>query len=1027
MIINPFKGLNPYSEEDQDNFLGREEEVEYLLQIIQKNKLVTLTGVSASGKTSLVLAGLIPRLRNGFLGQAGKEWSVCYCRPGIAPVENFVQSLTHNGALRVDKKSNTEDFEQYINIIETKGNLGLIDIYKNSEIFNKKNLLIVVDQMEDLFNLDPYFKADKSNQDELLIEMLSRTVKTAETAIYVVLIVQSEYVSRLIDYSRLQEIRSKSQYSLQNISAKKIALMIKQQFNKNQIYFNDDAINPIIEKVSNDSSLLINFQFLCYRLFEKFSDQNKNLTKEEINEVGGLNNCINLAYEDFFQSKNEDEKVAFEKLMRSFILFKEEGMETRCQQFKNIVTISGIESKQLVNLLFELSGIFGSSFDFIEPLISGREIKTKRDIKSTLYVSMKYQKARSWKHEKVWLEEEEDNYDKYHEFAAMTKKFLSGDGSLLISPELDIAVDWRNKSSHSLEWSKKYDEDYLKIIDYIDQSDEANKKKRKNEEIKLKRKRKITRQVISAMSLLFLVAIGMFINATISRQKAKENEKIAIKKSNLAQIAQEEAEKQTEQALLNEQIAEREKDKAQMAKIEAEDAKNQADLARRKAEISAIKAQEQSERAKEAEKEALEQTKIALLEKDRATLANDKVVQLKNLAEIESEFYPSVLRLEKQISSSLKNLDSALDNETVDLIDEALAKFSDFEILSDSLGRKPEVEGGYLLLQTALMALEGKTEYKNTTMKLKQIVPSSAARSISANENIIAFGGDDGKLYLFDTSEKSDIVEFKIKERIRSVLMLDASNLLVGTFKGNVYKLNINESFSKNNNFVANSESPIKKIFKDPFEKKIVILSENEIVVFNESLEIVSQNQTERMITAGDYKNQKLILAQSNRLFQMVDYELIPINGFRSGSGNISTTSLFISSKYLFAGKSNGEIEIYTYKNDDLTSLTFFSKILLHRTRVTKLLYLDEFETLYSSSLDNQILKFNLNGNNIENVSNNYIALNGHSKWVWDLARSKDSQGRDILVTVDEDGNVLSWYIELKDLAEKVETIYDVL
>ena len=227
MIINPFKGLNPYSEQDKDNFLGREEEVEYLLQIIQKNKLITLTGMSGSGKTSLVLAGLIPRLRNGFLGQAGKEWSVCYCRPGIAPIENFVQSLTHNGALRMDKKSNTEDFEQYLNIIETKGNLGLIDIYKNSEIFNKKNLLVVVDQMEDLFNLDPYFEANKSNQDELLIEMLSRTVKTTETAIYVVLSIQSEYVSRLIDYSKLQEIRSKSQYSLQNISTKKIAIMIK--------------------------------------------------------------------------------------------------------------------------------------------------------------------------------------------------------------------------------------------------------------------------------------------------------------------------------------------------------------------------------------------------------------------------------------------------------------------------------------------------------------------------------------------------------------------------------------------------------------------------------------------------------------------------------------------------------------------------------------------------------------------------------------------------------------------------------
>lgn len=44
------KGLLPYKEEDQSFFFGREKEVENLLQIIQKNKLITLTGASGSGK-----------------------------------------------------------------------------------------------------------------------------------------------------------------------------------------------------------------------------------------------------------------------------------------------------------------------------------------------------------------------------------------------------------------------------------------------------------------------------------------------------------------------------------------------------------------------------------------------------------------------------------------------------------------------------------------------------------------------------------------------------------------------------------------------------------------------------------------------------------------------------------------------------------------------------------------------------------------------------------------------------------------
>ena len=44
------KGLLPYQEEDNSYLYGREKEVENLLQIIQKNKLITLTGPQAQEK-----------------------------------------------------------------------------------------------------------------------------------------------------------------------------------------------------------------------------------------------------------------------------------------------------------------------------------------------------------------------------------------------------------------------------------------------------------------------------------------------------------------------------------------------------------------------------------------------------------------------------------------------------------------------------------------------------------------------------------------------------------------------------------------------------------------------------------------------------------------------------------------------------------------------------------------------------------------------------------------------------------------
>ena len=144
-------GLRPYRKEEADIFYGREKEVEGLLQILQKDKLVTVIGAPGTGKSSLINAGLIPRLEEGFLAQAGKQWSVCKFRPGISPIENMAYSLTSTGGLTLDGKSNTEDFSDYHQTLKDLGSLGLVQIYTRSEVNNKKNLLIVIDQLEDLF------------------------------------------------------------------------------------------------------------------------------------------------------------------------------------------------------------------------------------------------------------------------------------------------------------------------------------------------------------------------------------------------------------------------------------------------------------------------------------------------------------------------------------------------------------------------------------------------------------------------------------------------------------------------------------------------------------------------------------------------------------------------------------------------------------------------------------------------------------------------------------------------------------
>ena len=65
---NPWPGLRSYDEEEQDFFHGRPREGVQLLQLVKRDVLTVLFGISGIGKTSLLKAGLFPLLRDeGYL------------------------------------------------------------------------------------------------------------------------------------------------------------------------------------------------------------------------------------------------------------------------------------------------------------------------------------------------------------------------------------------------------------------------------------------------------------------------------------------------------------------------------------------------------------------------------------------------------------------------------------------------------------------------------------------------------------------------------------------------------------------------------------------------------------------------------------------------------------------------------------------------------------------------------------------------------------------------------------------------
>jgi hypothetical protein len=109
---NPWPGLFWYSEEQAHLFFGREVETEELLRLLQRETLTVLFGRSGLGKTSLLRAGVFPRLRPD--GYFPVVLRLDYSQHAASPVEQ-VKALTEAAAreagIDIDSAQNSTQAE----------------------------------------------------------------------------------------------------------------------------------------------------------------------------------------------------------------------------------------------------------------------------------------------------------------------------------------------------------------------------------------------------------------------------------------------------------------------------------------------------------------------------------------------------------------------------------------------------------------------------------------------------------------------------------------------------------------------------------------------------------------------------------------------------------------------------------------------------------------------------------------------------------------------------------------------------
>ncbi len=84
----PYRGLAAFGLDDAPYFHGRSNNLDKMVEKLRHSSFLGVIGASGSGKTSLVQAGLTPRLRAGSL-PGGADCLVSTVRPGPSPLRSL--------------------------------------------------------------------------------------------------------------------------------------------------------------------------------------------------------------------------------------------------------------------------------------------------------------------------------------------------------------------------------------------------------------------------------------------------------------------------------------------------------------------------------------------------------------------------------------------------------------------------------------------------------------------------------------------------------------------------------------------------------------------------------------------------------------------------------------------------------------------------------------------------------------------------------------------------------------------------
>lgn len=304
---NPYVGFRPFFVEDALYFFGRDDQTSAMLECLRRHRFVSVVGNSGSGKSSLVMAGVIPTLVGGFLVSDRDAWQFGVMRPGDAPLENLAEALM--AALGTEVVGVTRD--EFAHDIRARGARAVHEVLARRT--PGTNVLVLADQFEELFAYMAAAGSDLTDPpgrqvDHSIVEDRIRRQSDAQTFVsvlmamavppnehvYVITTMRTDFLGDCDRFAGLPELINSAGYLVPRLSRQDLREAVEGPARLKRVRVAPRLSDFVLNEIGDKPDLLPILQHALHRTWEARAESGDNgpLDLKHLEVVGGLRQAL---------------------------------------------------------------------------------------------------------------------------------------------------------------------------------------------------------------------------------------------------------------------------------------------------------------------------------------------------------------------------------------------------------------------------------------------------------------------------------------------------------------------------------------------------------------------------------------------------------------------------------------------------------------------------------------------------------------------------------------------------------------